>query len=112
MDPIPDKGKNIVDERQQDMGPEFRSCPASECNKPEMAADSAVKKVFAILGVDVDKPEDVDQFRQGLRFGEAMHKYAKYGMLVMVGVFSAAAAGAMVLGALEKIKGYVTGQGG
>jgi len=28
------------------------------------AADRAVKKVFAILGVDIDKPESIEEFRR------------------------------------------------
>ena len=39
------------------------------CDNPtcQDAADRAVKKVFAILGVDVDKPESVEEFREDLR---------------------------------------------
>ncbi len=34
-----------------------------ECPQAEQAADHAVRKVFAILGVDIDKPESVEEFR-------------------------------------------------
>jgi hypothetical protein len=93
--------------RTKNLGPGGRQCPADSCDKPEEAAHRAVKQVFAILGVDVDRPDQVERFREGLRFGEAMHKYAKYGMLVMVGVMAAALSGAVIVGALEKIKCYV-----
>ena len=43
-----------------------RRCHDDTCQE---AADRAVKKVFAILGVDVDKPESVEEFREDLRFG-------------------------------------------
>jgi hypothetical protein len=33
-----------------------------------------VKKVFAILGVDIDRPESVEEFREDLRFGKRMRK--------------------------------------
>jgi hypothetical protein len=33
------------------------------------AADRAVKKVFAILGVNIDEPKEVEDFREDLRFG-------------------------------------------
>jgi len=96
------------EQRTKNLGPAGRqSCPADGCDKPEEAAHRAVKQVFAILGVDVDRPDQVERFREGLRFGEAMHKYAKYGMLVMVGVMAAAFSGAVIVGALEKIKCYV-----
>jgi len=53
----------------------------------EKAADHAVKKVFAILGVDVAKPESVEEFREDLRFGKKMRRMADHGQLAMVGVF-------------------------
>ena len=48
----------------------------SSCNNPncQEAADRAVKKVFAILGVDIDRPESVEEFREDLRFGKRMRK--------------------------------------
>lgn len=51
-------------------------------HSPEViaAADLAVKKVFAILGVDVEKPESVEAFREDLRFGRKMRKLADRGM--------------------------------
>jgi hypothetical protein len=43
--------------------------------------------VFAILGVDVDKPESVEEFREDLRFGKKMRKAADHGFLAMIGLF-------------------------
>jgi hypothetical protein len=48
------------------------------------AAERAVKKVFAILGVDVDKPKEVEEFRADLRFGRSMRKATNHGVLVVV----------------------------
>ncbi len=61
----------------------------SNCNNPNCqdAADRAVKKVFAILGVDIDKPESVEEFREDLRFGKRMRKAADHGFLAMIGLF-------------------------
>lgn len=39
---------------------------ADSCPQSIQAADHAVKKVFAILGVDIDKPESVEEFREDL----------------------------------------------
>ena len=63
------------------------------CDNPtcQEAADRAVKKVFAILGVDVDKPESVEEFREDLRFGKKMRKSADHGFLALMGVLAAAA---------------------
>ena len=52
-----------ADERGEDKGPGARVCPALDCNRPDLAADKAVKKVFGILGVDVDKFNDLFHHR-------------------------------------------------
>jgi len=48
------------------------SLPPEYCPHIKEAADEAVKKVFAILGVDVDVPKEVEQFRENLRFSANM----------------------------------------
>lgn len=70
-------------------------CKEKTCqNNPDDAADRAVKKVFAILGVDVDSPRDVEEFRRSLRFGDSMRKFADKGMMAfavaLVGLLFAA----------------------
>lgn len=54
----------------------------------EEAANSAVKKTFAILGVDIDRPESVEEFREDLRFGRRLRKMTGHGQLVMAGAFA------------------------
>ena len=51
------------------------------------AADHAVKKTFAILGVDIDDPESIEEFRQDLRFGKRMRKMSDQGQLALAGLF-------------------------
>lgn len=69
------------------------SRPAShdECLPEEQiirsAADHAVKKTFAILGVDIDDPESIEEFRQDLRFGKRMRKMSDHGQLALAGMF-------------------------
>ena len=63
---------------------ERRSCPAVNCQKPEEAARSAVKQVFNILGVDVDDPKQVEDFREGLRFGEGLLEMSKRGKIAVM----------------------------
>jgi hypothetical protein len=50
------------------------------------AADAAVKKVFAILGVDIDSPKEVAEFQATLRFSSTIHKAASAGALAVVGL--------------------------
>ena len=79
-----------------------------QCDNPtcQEAADRAVKKVFAILGVDVDKPESVEEFREDLRFGKRMRKAADHGLLAMMGVIAAAAMAAAWAGIVSKVGGH------
>lgn len=71
----------------------------------QAAADHAVKKTFAILGVDVADPESVEEFRQDLRFGKRMRKMADHGQLVMVGLIGAGFVWALWEGFKNFVKG-------
>jgi len=66
--------ENVLEERR-------RSCPISECTKPEDAAHKAVKQVFDILGVNIDNAKEVEEFRKVLRFSGAMLNYSNKGKL-------------------------------
>lgn len=66
------------------------------------AADLAVKKVFAILGVDIDKPESVEEFREDLRFGKRMRRAADHGLFAAVGLVVVGLAAVMWAGILSK----------
>jgi hypothetical protein len=78
-------------------------CAYSE-RMSENAAENAVKKVFAILGVDIDRPESVEEFREDLRFGKRMRKIADHGTLALFGVFAAGLAAALWAGIVSNIK--------
>ena len=70
------------------------------------AAESAVKKVFAILGADIDRPESVEEFRADLRFGRKLRKIADHGMLAFFAVAAAALAAAVWSGIASKLGGH------
>lgn len=59
------------------------------------AAQAAVKQTFAILGVDIDDPKEVEEFREDLRFSKRMRSAADRGWIAMIGagatIFTAAA---------------------
>lgn len=76
----------------------------TEAEVIEIAVDKAVKKTFAILGVDVDKPESVEEFREDLRFGKAMRKYASHGFLAFIAVVFAGLAGSIWYGLVHRLK--------
>ena len=80
-----------------------RHCTDDTCQE---AADRAVKKVFAILGVDVDKPESVEEFREDLRFGKRMRRAADHGFLAIVGLITVGLGAAVWAGIVTKVGGH------
>jgi len=70
------------------------------CDTPacQEAADRAVRKVFAILGVDIDSPAEVEAFREDLRFGRWMRRAADKGLMAFIGVVAAGIAAALWAG--------------
>ena len=77
------------------------------CSQIQQAAEDAVRKVFAILGVDVDVPKEVEEFRENLRFGASMRRAADKGMLAIVGAIAIAGLAALWAGIVSSIaKGH------
>ena len=68
-------------------------------------ADKSVKKVFAILGVDIDDPREVEEFREDLRFGKRLRKYSDYGTMAVVTAVFLAIGAAIWTGIVTKISG-------
>lgn len=54
----------------------------------DRAVDRAVGKTFAILGVDVDDPQQVEAFRENLRFAAKMRRISDHGAFVIVGAIA------------------------
>jgi hypothetical protein len=81
--------------------------PPENCPHMAHVADIAVKKVFAILGVDVNVPREVEQFRDNLRFGATLHEAANKGLLAMIGAVSVVVLAAVWAGIMSFIvKGH------
>lgn len=74
--------------------PDFAQC-SHAAQAAEDAADSAVRKVFAILGVDLDDPKQVEEFREDLRFGAKLRKLAEHSVLAFFGAVATAFAAAV-----------------
>ena len=68
------------------------------------SADKAVKKVFSILGVDINKPESVEEFREDLRFGKKLRKLADHGVFVLVALLFTGFAWAALDGMISKFR--------
>lgn len=75
----------------------------SDCNK--QIADEAVAKTFAILGVDINNPASVEEFREDLRFGKKLRLIAGRSSMAFCVVVAAAVATALWTGLVQIIKG-------
>jgi hypothetical protein len=69
------------------------------------AAEEAVKRVFAVMGVDIDRPESVAEFQDDLRFGRRLRRAADQGWLAIVGAFAVALAAALWMGVTAALGG-------
>lgn len=85
------------------MPEKYEPCDNPTCQE---AAERAVKKVFAILGIDVDKPESVEEFREDLRFGKRMRRAADHGLLALVGLVVIGLGAAVWAGIVSKVGGH------
>ena len=89
------------------MSEQKQHCAKEErCEFAEEAADAAVRKVFAILGVDIDKPESVETFREDLRFGKRLRKATDHGMLAVAAVIAVAICAAAWSGVTASLRGH------
>lgn len=75
------------------------------CNLADDSADRAVKKTFAILGVDIDHPEQVAQFQDDLRFGRRLRKAADHAIYGFIGILVVAVGYALWEGIKAKVHG-------
>lgn len=94
----------------------IHSCDIEDCSESkeafcsigervsEESADKAVKKVFAILGVDINKPESVEEFREDLRFGKKLRKLADHGVFVLVALLFTGLAWAALDGVISRFR--------
>lgn len=79
--------------------------PENDCNQANAAAEIAVRKVFAILGVNVDVPKDVQEFQENLRFGATLKRAADRGMIALIIAIAGGLAAALWTGIVMKVTG-------
>jgi len=85
-------------------------CETNGCPHADKSAELAVRKTFAILGVDVDNPKEVEEFRMDLRFGKSMRRASDRGAWAVLGAFfSVMVAGTLAVvwaGIVSKLGGH------
>ena len=83
------------------------NCPhTDDCPHASASAELAVKKVFAILGVDIDVPKEVEEFRENLRFGATMKKAVDKGIFAVAAAIATAVAAAVWVGITKSLTGH------
>lgn len=66
----------------------------------------ALRDTFMLIGVDINDPATVDEFRADLRFGRQIRKLVGHGMLAAVSVAAAAIAVSAWTGIVAAIRGH------
>ena len=77
----------------------------ASCHHADDAAKKAVRETFAILGVNVDDPQQVREFQDSLRFSDRLRKTAEKGMITFVISIAGLAVAALWTGIKFKIGG-------
>lgn len=72
----------------------------------DIVVDRAVKKVFAIFGVDIDSPQSVAEFQADLRFGRSLRQAAGHGFLAFIGLCAIGVGAALWAGITAKLGGH------
>lgn len=75
------------------------------CRFADKAAKRAVKDTFAILGVNVDDPASVESFREDLRFGKRLRKFADRSTMALAVAVTMALVSALWIGIYTKFRG-------
>lgn len=85
----------------------------AECSKPpsddrcrysEDSARMAVKQVFAVMGVDIDDPKEVEEFRKDLRFSQDLRKARDKGVVAVAVALSLSILGFVAAGIIDKLR--------
>lgn len=82
-----------------------RQAEDDRCKYSDDAAERAVKRVFAVLGVDIEDPQQVAEFQQDLRFGRLMRCAANKGFIAVVVLAATAIGVATWAGIVGKVTG-------
>jgi hypothetical protein len=73
----------------------------------EEAANRAVSKVFAVLGVDFADPAEIEDLRRDLRYAGWVRKVSEKSILAAIGAMAVGAVAALFLG----VAGFLNGGG-
>lgn len=57
---------------------------ATEAMMADAIAKQVARTIFGLIGVDVDKPESLEEFRANVRFSAVVHQAAKAGVLAVI----------------------------
>lgn len=93
----------ILDIRQRMADHEARQV-ATEAMMADAIAKQVARTIFALIGVDVDKPESLEEFRANVRFSAVVHRAAQAGVLAVITAVTGLVVSGLWLGAMKVFK--------
>jgi len=73
------------------------------CPHADESADRAVRKTFAMFGVDINDPKAVAEFQQDMRFGGTMRRISDRVNITIITVIVAASVSGMLAMVWKKV---------
>lgn len=73
----------VLDIRKRMADHEARQMATEEL-MADVIAKQVARTIFGLIGVDVDKPESLEEFRANIRFSAVVHQAAKAGVLAVI----------------------------
>ncbi len=93
----------ILDIRQRMADHEARQV-ATEAMMADAIAKQVARTIFALIGVDVDKPESLEEFRANVRFSAVVHRAAQAGVLAVITAVTGLVVSGLWFGAMKVFK--------
>lgn len=90
----------ILEIRERQADHESRQI-ATEAMMSDAIAKQVARTIFALIGVDVDRPESLEEFRANVRFSAIAHKAAQAGVIAVITTVSGLIISALWLGGKE-----------
>lgn len=77
---------------------------ATEAMMADAIAKQVARTIFGLIGVDVDKPESLEEFRANVRFSAVVHQAAKAGVLAVITTVAGLVIGGLWFGVMRLLK--------
>lgn len=79
---------------------------ATEAMMADAIAKQVARTIFSLIGIDVDKPESLEEFRANVRFSAVVHKAAQAGVLAVITTVAGLVISGLWFGAMRIFSGH------